>query len=55
MTLGTFPSKRLHKSYEKIEMVLWHVLKRISHHGCGLDMIFIQLVVCFYPLTKARG
>ena len=44
--LGTFLSERLFKIYEKIKMVLYHVIKRISH-GLWLDMIFIQFVVCF--------
>ena len=38
--LRNFAYKWLQKSYVKIEMMLKHVIKRISH-GLGLDMIFI--------------
>ena len=38
--LRKFAYKWLQKSYVKIEMMLKHVIKKISH-GLGLDMIFI--------------
>ena len=47
MTLGTFASIRQLKCNVKIEIVLLHLIKRISH-GSWLDLIFIQL-------AKGRG
>ena len=49
MTLGTFASKRLLKSYLKRKMVLLHVIKIISH-GLWLHVIFIQSHIMGDPI-----
>ena len=49
-----FASKWLQKRYVKIEMMLKHVIKRISN-GYGLDMIFIQLGECFQSSSQGSG
>ena len=54
MTLDTFSPKLLMKSHGKIKMVLKYVIKRISH-GLWLDMIFIQLVMCFLSPRQGLG
>ena len=52
--LRNFAYKWLQKSYVKIEMMLKHVIKRISN-GLGLDMIFIQLGECFQSPCQGSG